>query len=227
MEISASAPRLSVYREGVHVHAASTTPFFHRKPAGEDESTTQPELRLHANPERRAEAWAVLCSAQQARSHTPARHSARGTSPQSAPTPAYKTTRPLHPRAASSKLADFLPHPRHALHSHGVEVLTALATDHAPTPCPERHGPSSRPAYSRAKHHGLKSTAPAPGLDSRQNFSDVPDTRAVYESAPTPPYNTTRLSHPPAAASKLADDIWTHPARSRTLEDVQTWKSRS
>ncbi|KAF8511287.1 hypothetical protein JB92DRAFT_2831214 [Gautieria morchelliformis] len=65
------------------------------------------------------------------------------------------------------------------------------------------------------KTHGLKSTAPAPGLDSRQNFSGVPDTRAVYESAPTPSYNTTRLSHPPAAASKLADDIWTHPARAR------------
>ncbi|KAF8532754.1 hypothetical protein JB92DRAFT_13659 [Gautieria morchelliformis] len=66
-------------------------------------------------------------------------------------------------------------------------------------------------------HVQLKSAAPAPapGLDSRQKFSDVPDTRAVYKSAPTPPHKTTRPSHPPATASKLADDTWTHPDRAR------------
>ncbi|KAF8494039.1 hypothetical protein JB92DRAFT_3232310 [Gautieria morchelliformis] len=64
------------------------------------------------------------------------RHSARCTSPQSAPTPPYKTRRPSHPRAALSQLPDVIPHPRHALPSHSVEVLTALATDHAPTRAP-------------------------------------------------------------------------------------------
>ncbi|KAF8511328.1 hypothetical protein JB92DRAFT_386257 [Gautieria morchelliformis] len=116
-------------------------------------------------------------------------------------------TRPSHFLAPASKLADVLPHPRHALPSHSVEVFTALATDHAPTPCPVRHGPWPRPARVRAKDYGVRYLkwnhrprqpvtahtcthlpcaaqihAPALGLDSPQKFSDrvVPGRRRVH-----------------------------------------------
>ncbi|KAF8493326.1 hypothetical protein JB92DRAFT_3127398 [Gautieria morchelliformis] len=54
-DISLCAAALHLWRGRACAHCIDYT-FFHRKPAGKDESTTQPESRRRANPERRAEA---------------------------------------------------------------------------------------------------------------------------------------------------------------------------
>ncbi|KAF8511329.1 hypothetical protein JB92DRAFT_2831247 [Gautieria morchelliformis] len=140
-----------------------------------------------------------------------------------------------HPRAASSKLADVLPHPRHGLPSHSVEVFTALATDHAPTPCPVRHSPWPRHAHARAKdvspsphthasmcHVQLQSTAsaPAPGLDSHQKFSHVPYTPGGVQVRTDPRvevFTALATDHAPTPCP-VRHGPWPRPARARAKD---------